>query len=168
MRRRAVSVIGGARVRDEAVLRLAEELGLGIRRAGWHLASGGMTGVMEAAARGFQAEPGPGIAVGILPTSRHDEGNPFLDLALPTGLGFTRNSLVVQAGDAVVVVGGESGTLSEVALAWQLGRPVAALVPAGGFGAELAGRRLDDRRDDAIFAAASVPEALAWLARVVV
>ncbi len=154
-------------MRDEGVLWLAEELGRGIRRAGYHLVSGGMTGVMEAVCRGFGGEPGPGVAVGILPTGRHDDGNAFLDLALPTGLGFTRNSLVVQGGDAVVIVGGESGTLSEIALAWQLGRPVAALVPAGGFGGELAGRRLDDRRDDVIFAAGSVPEALAWLGRVV-
>lgn len=166
MRGRAVAVIGGARVLDEAVLDLAERLGRGIRAAGWHLVCGGMTGVMEAACRGFQSVGGPGRAVGILPTAGREDGNRWLDVALPTGMGYTRNSLVVQGGDAVVVVGGESGTLSEIALAWQLGCPIAALVPAGGFGAELAGRRLDGRRDDEIVAVASVEEALAWLARV--
>ena len=154
-------------MRDEVVLRLAEELGRGIRAAGWHLVCGGMTGVMEAACRGFQSIPGPGRAVGILPTGRLDDGNRWLDVAIPTGMGFTRNSLVVQAGDAVVVVGGESGTLSEIALAWQFGRPIAALVPAGGIGAQLAGRQLDDRQATPIVAASSVDEALEWARRVV-
>ena len=163
MRLPAVSVIGGARVRDPDVIALAESLGRGIRELGAHLVCGGMTGVMEAACRGFQSVDGPGRAIGILPTTGQDDGNAFLDVALPTGMGYTRNSLVVQGGDAVVVVGGESGTLSEIALAWQLGRPIAALVSAGGFGAELGGRRLDGRRDDKIFAATTVAEAVGWL-----
>ena len=167
MRLPAVAVIGGARVRDPVVIGLAESLGRGIRELGAHLVCGGTTGVMEAVCRGFQGTEGPGRAIGILPTAGQDDGNDFLDVALPTGMGYTRNSLVVQGGDAVVVVGGESGTLSEIAFAWQLGRPVAALVPAGGFGAELAGRRLDGRRDDVIFAASSVDEALVWLRRFV-
>lgn len=168
MRLRAVAVVGGGRDGEDEVLREGtEELGRGIRTLGLHLVCGGGGGVMEAVCRGFQSVPGPGRAIGILPGSRHDDGNPFLDVALPTGLGHGRNVLVAHAGDALVVVGGESGTLSELALAWKLGRPVAALVPAGGFGAELAGRRLDDRRDDTVFPAPTVAAVLDWLAAVV-
>jgi len=165
-RRRVVSVIGGSREDDAKVLSLAFDLGRGIKRGGWHLACGGMTGVMEAACRGFQSTEGPGLAIGILLSGRREDGNAFLDLVLPTGLGLARNALVVQAGDAVVAVGGESGTLSEIALAWQYGRPVIGIVPAGGFGAELAGRTLDRRRDDVVRRAASVESALAILAEV--
>ena len=162
-RRRVVSVIGGSRESEAGVLRLAEDLGRGIKRAGWHLACGGMTGVMEAACRGFQSVEGPGLAIGILISGRREDGNPHLDVVLPTGLGLARNALVVQAGDAVVAVGGESGTLSEIALAWQYGRPVVGLLPAGGFGAELAGRALDGRRTDEVRRAGSVEEAMAIL-----
>jgi hypothetical protein len=119
-----------------------------------------MTGVMEATCKGFQSASGPGLAIGILISGRREDGNAFLDIVLPTSLGLARNALVVQAGDAVVAVGGESGTLSEMALAWQYGRPVIGLVAAGGFGAELAGRTLDRRRDDSVRGAASVDEAV--------
>jgi hypothetical protein len=166
-RRTVISVIGGAREDADDVLRLAEALGREIRRAGWDLACGGMTGVMEAACRGFQSTEGPGIAIGILPTRDGEGANVHLDLVLSTGMGLARNAIVVQAGHAVVAVGGESGTLSEIALAWQYGRPVVALVPAGGFGAELAGRALDRRRVDEVRSAHSVDEAIALLRRLV-
>ncbi len=165
-KRTVVAVIGGAREDDLAVLALAEHLGREIRRAGWDLACGGMTGVMDAACRGFQSIEGTGIAIGILPTRDGQGANAHLDLVLSTGMGLARNAIVVQAGDAVVAVGGESGTLSEIALAWQYGRQVVALVPAGGFGAELAGRALDRRRQDTVRAAHSVDEAIALLRRI--
>lgn len=165
-RRIVVSVIGAGREEDPEVLSLARELGREIKTAGWDLACGGLGGVMEAACRGFQEAAGQGIAIGILPGQGAAEGNLFLDLVLPTGMGPARNSLVVQAGDAVVAVGGGSGTLAEIALAWQYGRHVIALVGAGGFGAELAGRTLDRTRGDEIRPAASVAEAIAILHRV--
>ncbi|MFJ4851274.1 MULTISPECIES: TIGR00725 family protein [unclassified Streptomyces] len=86
---------------------------------------GGLGGVMEAACEGARAHGG--VTVGLLPGRDRAEGNPFLTVCLPTGLGELRNGLVVAAADAVVAVGGSWGTLSEVALAMRTGRPTVVL-----------------------------------------
>src|SRR5262249_60920724 len=96
-----------------------------IARAGAVLVCGGRGGVMAAAARGAAEERG--LVVGVLPGYRHREGNPYLSVVLPTGLGHARNALVAAAGDALIALPGEHGTLSEVALARVLGRPVVVL-----------------------------------------
>jgi uncharacterized protein (TIGR00725 family) len=77
---------------------------------------------MEAACRGAKAEGG--TTVGILPGDDRRAGNAFLDVALPTGMGEARNALVVKAADVVIAIGGEFGTLSEIALALRTGKPV--------------------------------------------
>lgn len=84
--------------------------------------TGGRTGVMEAASRG--AKEGGGTTLGILPGLERAEANEFVDLAVPTGLGEARNALVVRCADAVVAVGGEFGTLSEMALTLKAGKPL--------------------------------------------
>ena len=86
------------------------------------LVCGGLGGVMEAACRG--AKEAGGTTVGILPGADRDEANSFVDVAIPTGMGEARNALVVRAADAVVAIGGDYGTLSEVALALKAGKPV--------------------------------------------
>src|SRR5438034_1269460 len=93
--------------------------------AGAVLVCGGLGGVMEAAARG--AAEGGGTVIGILPGYDHRDANRHLTVALPTGLGYARNVLVAAAGDALIALPGGHGTLSEVALAQVLGRPVVAL-----------------------------------------
>lgn len=80
---------------------------------------------MEAACRG--AKSVGGTTVGILPGTDRSGSNPYLDVALPTGMGETRNALIVRAADVVVAVGGEYGTLSEIAFALKLGTPVVGL-----------------------------------------
>jgi len=126
---------------------------------------------MEAACRGAAearaAGEGSGIIVGILPGKSREEANRYCDVVIPTGLGFARNAIVALAGDAVILVGGGSGTLSEAALAWQFGKPVVALEPSGGWAAELAGRALDDRRKDVIVPASSPEEAVAIAVRLI-
>src|SRR5512136_42787 len=84
------------------------------------LLCGGLGGVMEAACRG--AKEAGGTTVGILPGT--EEGNPYLDIIIRTGLGHARNILVVLSADAVIAVGGGYGTLSEIAIALKTGRPV--------------------------------------------
>jgi uncharacterized protein (TIGR00725 family) len=86
---------------------------------------GGLGGVMEAACRGAKA--GGGRTVGILPGIDRAAANPFVDTAIPTGLGEARNALVVRAADALIAVGGGYGTLSEIALALKAGKPVVGL-----------------------------------------
>jgi uncharacterized protein (TIGR00725 family) len=84
------------------------------------LLSGGRGGVMEAAGRG--AKDAGGTAVGILPDT--GEGNPFLDVAIRTGMGYGRYVILVQSADAVVAIGGGYGTLSEIAVALKAGKKV--------------------------------------------
>jgi uncharacterized protein (TIGR00725 family) len=104
------------------VASLAEAVGAVAARAGATLVCGGLGGVMEAACRG--AKGVGGLTVGILPGSRRSAANPWVDVAIPTGLGELRNALVVRSADAVISVGGGFGTLSEVALALREGVPV--------------------------------------------
>ncbi len=91
---------------------------------------------MEAACRG--AKGAGGTTVGILPTDDRDAGNDHLDVALATGLGEIRNTLIVRGVDAVIAIEGEFGTLSEIGFALRIGKPVIGLntwdlsTPAGG------------------------------------
>src|SRR5579884_2207363 len=132
-----VAVCGSGRPLDPETERLAYQLGAEIARQQWTLICGGLGGVMEAAARG--AREAGGLVVGILPSDDRTTANLFCHVVIPTGFGIGRNVLVVQAADAVVLIGGGSGTLAEAALAWQLGKKIVALVPAGGWAKELAG-----------------------------
>ena len=103
----------------------AEAVGRGLAVAGCILVCGGLGGVMAAACRG--AKQAGGRTIGILPGEDRREANPWVDVAIPTGMGEARNLLVVRASDAVIAVGGEFGTLSEIAFALKLGRPVVGL-----------------------------------------
>ncbi|MGH2717215.1 MAG: TIGR00725 family protein [Actinomycetota bacterium] len=127
---------------DPAVADAAARVGALIAQAGAILVCGGGTGAMAAACRG--ANEAGGVTVGILPGVSREEANPWVSIAIPTGMGEARNALVVRAGDAVIAVGGGVGTLSEIALALKMGRPViglgtweARLPPFGGEGPEV-------------------------------
>jgi uncharacterized protein (TIGR00725 family) len=83
---------------------------------------GGLGGTMEAACRGARAAGG--TTLGLLPGLDRSDANPFVSMAVPTGLGEARNALVVRAADAVIALGGGYGTLSEIALALKAGKRV--------------------------------------------
>ena len=119
-----IGVIGGARA-DIASLEAAGQVGRLIAGAGAILVCGGLGGIMEAAARG--AKDAGGLTVGILPGSSPADANPFIDVPIATGLGFTRNSLVAMNTDALIAIDGEYGTLSEIAYGVILGKRVIGL-----------------------------------------
>lgn len=119
-----VAVVGSSVAsREEA--RTARALGRDLARRGAVVVCGGRGGVMESAARGCSEEDG--LCVGILPGNDAGEANPWVALPIATGLGEARNVLVVRAAEAVLAVGGGWGTLSEIALARKIGRPVGIL-----------------------------------------
>ncbi len=130
-----MAVVGGSSASEDAC-RAAEEVGRELGRLGAVVVCGGLAGVMAAACRGAKAEGA--TTVGILPGEDRQAANPWVDIAVPTGMGETRNALVVRSADALVAVGGEFGTLSEIALALKLGKPVVGIEtweltpPAGG------------------------------------
>lgn len=119
-----VAVSGGGRADDEAC-RLAEEVGRELALRGAVVVTGGLGGAMEAASRGAKGEHG--TTLGILPSDDRADANPWVDVAVATGLGEGRNVVLVRDADAVVAVAGEFGTLSEIALALALGKPVIGL-----------------------------------------
>jgi hypothetical protein len=112
---------------------------------------------MEAAAGG--AVKAGGKTVGILPTASRLEGNPYLTIAVATGLGEARNAVVVRTADVVIAVHGEFGTLSEIALALKMGKPVVGL---GTWELRKAGEPVD-----AIVRATSAEDAVAKAMRLV-
>lgn len=119
-----IGVAGGNEC-DAATYTLAEEVGAHIAEAGAVLVCGGRSGVMEAAAKG--ARLAGGVTIGILPGYNRNEANRFIEHAITTGLGQARNLLVVLNSDVLIAIGGEAGTLSEIALAIKHGIPVVAL-----------------------------------------
>jgi uncharacterized protein (TIGR00725 family) len=96
-------------------------LGRGIAERNAVLICGGLTGVMEHAARG--ARSAGGLTVGLLPDDDPEGANQFIDIAIATGLGHARNAILARTADGVVALGGGLGTLSEIALALRNGRP---------------------------------------------
>lgn len=122
-----VAVIG-PRAATEIQLQVAETIAHAFAKAGVAIIGGGKGGVMEASARGaFRAD---GIAIGLLPEDDAEGANPYLSVALPTGLGITRNALIARSALCLVAVGGGLGTLSEIALGLQWGKPVFAICDA--------------------------------------
>ncbi|HNX98002.1 MAG TPA: TIGR00725 family protein [Candidatus Aminicenantes bacterium] len=116
-----IGVIGGSQA-DREELDAAVEAGRLIASAGYTLVCGGLGGVMEAAARGA-SEKG-GAVIGILPGQSLADANPHVTVPIATGLGLLRNSLVVLNSEVLIATGGRYGTLSEIAYAGALGRPV--------------------------------------------
>lgn len=145
-----VAVIGAGHA-SPAQEQAARAVGSGLARAGITVVTGGLGGVMAAACQG--ARQAGGRTVGILPGLDRRAANAFVEVALPTGLGEARNLLVVRAADVVIAVGGEYGTLSELALALKAGIPV--------IGLDTWQLRRDGRDDDGVEVAASAEDAVA-------
>lgn len=121
--RMQIAVVGGGEC-SLHVREVAEELGRLLAEEGHTLLCGGLGGVMEAACRG-SAEAG-GTVVGILPGERGD-ANPHVGIKIATGMGHARNAIIVRSSDAVIALPGGYGTLSEIALALKMNRPVISL-----------------------------------------
>ena len=112
----------GARTSDENTLQTARELGQLLAQKGYTVICGGMGGVMEAVCRG--AKEAGGTTIGVLPGDDPAEANPFIDTVIVTGQGISRNLIIIRSAVAVIAISGGYGTLSELAFALQLGKPV--------------------------------------------
>ncbi|NOX90548.1 MAG: TIGR00725 family protein [Calditrichaeota bacterium] len=122
--KRLIAVIGGRECSPETEVR-AYQTGRLIAKNGFGLICGGMSGVMEASARGCKEEGG--ITVGVLPQDSAGYANPYIDIAIPTGMGIARNLIIVRSAEGIIAIDGGFGTLSELAFALQLGKPVVGL-----------------------------------------
>ena len=119
-----VAVVGSGAATGE-LYEMAWEVGRLVVERGGTVVCGGLSGVMEAAARGA-AEAG-GTAIGILPDEDRRRANEYLTYSIATGTGHARNLAVVCSGDVIIALSGEYGTLSEIGLARKVGRPVVSL-----------------------------------------
>ena len=160
-RMRVVSVIGDARLEEADAITECRELGAALIEAGFRIVTGGLGGVMTEISRGARSAPSwsDGRIVGVVPSYRASDANPWCDIVIPTGMQLGRNILVVAMGDVVLALGGGSGTLSEIAMAWQLGRPIVALGSRGWAG-RLTGEMIDGRSSDPIHGATDVADAV--------
>ena len=166
-RRPMVAVIGDASTDPAGAKAVAaRQVGALIIEQRWRLVTGGMGGVMKEASAGARASAAwvDGDIIGIAPGSDPAAANPFVDVVIATGMDHLRNSIVAHS-DAIIVIGGGAGTLSEIALGWIYRRPIVAL-PHEGWGSRLSGQKIDSRRryddipDDQIWAAQSPIEAV--------
>ncbi|KKO46569.1 hypothetical protein WG68_04505 [Arsukibacterium ikkense] len=163
-RSKQVSLVGNARILDPVIRELSSELGMLIAKNGYSLVCGGLGGVMEAACRGFkQCAETSGVTVGILPSFDAAQANEYIDIVIPTGLDVGRNQLVVASGFATIVIGGGAGTLSEVALASQINKPVILLKGSGGWADKITDDYLDQRENARVYHAHSVSEVITLL-----
>lgn len=124
MRPRIVGVIGGSELPTE-LYNAAERIGHEIARRRAVLITGGLTGAMEAASKGAKAAGG--LTIGILPGFSPSDANAYIDLPIVTGLSEARNILIVRTAHVLIAVGGGPGTLSEIAFALKLEKPVISL-----------------------------------------
>ncbi len=119
-----IAVIGGGSCsREEA--KMAEQVGRELAKRGAALVCGGLGGIMEAACKGASAEGG--TTIGILPGDDRNSANPYVEIPIVTNLGYARNVAVVKSSQAVIAVGGNYGTLSEISHALQSGITVIGL-----------------------------------------
>ncbi len=116
-----VSVTGSSEATGDEV-EVAYKVGRLIARHGWVLICGGRGGIMEAVCKGAVEEGG--ITVGIMMTQSGEDANPYVKIKINTGLGHSRNFIVVASGEFVVSIGGRWGTLSEIAFARILGKKI--------------------------------------------
>jgi uncharacterized protein (TIGR00725 family) len=125
-RSKQISVVGsGSCGQDSEAWRLAEEVGRRLAEAGVTVVCGGLGGVMEAVSRG--AAEADGEVIGIVPGVSVEDANAHCTHVVASAIGYARNIAVVASGDAVIAVGGEWGTLSEIGHARTFGKTVVAL-----------------------------------------
>jgi len=161
-RRLVISVVGSAGQLPPELKKTCHQLGEKIIDAGFRLVTGGLSGVMAAVSEGGRTSENwkEGSIIGILPGYDRNTANPWVDFIVPTGMQYARNTLVAACADVVIGVHGRSGTLSELALAWQMNKPVIVLAKTGGWAEKVAGMHLDDRRENPVIGVYSVEEAI--------
>ena len=110
--------------------KIAYEIGYEVAKSNCVLITGGLGGVMKAASHG--AHDANGLTVGIIPQDNASFANEFCDVVIPSGMGLTRDFLTALSADGVIIVGGGSGTLSEICAAYIHKKPIVAIRNTGG------------------------------------
>ena len=125
------------------------------------LITGGLGGVMRAASHG--AHDAGGLIVGIIPQNDFSLANEFCDIVIPSGMGLMRDFLNALSADGVIVIGGGSGTLSEICAAYMYKKPIVALKNSGGTASKYADQFLDHRKNVQIIGVETADEAIKYV-----
>ncbi len=168
MARKVIAICGDAICEENThKYQVAYDIGKALVEHGYRIQTGGGYGVMAAAFKGAHSAENykEGDTIAILPYFDRTNTNEYADIAIPTGLDLYRNLIVANA-DAVIVVGGGAGTLSEAALAWSMKRLIIAIDSVDGWSKQLAGKALDHRKrypsipEDVVYAASNAEEVI--------
>jgi len=144
-----IAVVGDSSCPPEET-KVAETVGELLAQRGAIVICGGLGGVMAAACRGAKAKGG--LAIGVLPGEDASMANPWVGIPIVTGVGYARNMAVVKSAQAVIAIGGNYGTLSEIAYALKSNIPV--------IGLNTWSLSRNGREDDPIIRANSAQEAV--------
>ena len=166
--KKTIAVIGDSNIpKDSKEYQLAYKLGKALIDNGYKVQTGGLGGVMEASMKGAKdsSKYSKGDTIAIIPSNNEKEVNDYADVVIPTGLDILRNGKVVDA-DAVISIGGGAGTLSEIAMAWQLFKLIVSFTNFGGWSEKLAGMPIDERerylgnKNDVVMGVSTIEEAI--------
>jgi len=163
--KKIIAVIGNANIENDIEKQeISYNLGQLIIDSGFILATGGFGGVMEYASKGARKSKNytENSIIGVLPDYSSENANKFIDIAIPTGFGLARNLMLISMSNAVIAVGGGSGTLNEISASWQMNKLIIGL-QVNGWSEKLCGKALDERRNDIIFCAKNAKEAIELL-----
>ncbi len=141
--------------------KLAYDMGSNIAKSNSVLITGGLGGVMRAASHG--AHDAGGLIVGIIPQNDFSLANEFCDIVIPSGMGLMRDFLNALSADGVIVIGGGSGTLSEICAAYMYKKPIVALKNSGGTASKYADQFLDHRKNVQIIGVETADEAIKYV-----
>jgi uncharacterized protein (TIGR00725 family) len=153
-----IAIIENANIEKQKV---SFELGKLVIDNGFILATSGLGGVMEYASQGARASKKyiENSIIGILPDYNSDSANKYIDIAIPTGFGLARNLMLISMSNAVIAVGGGSGTLNEISASWQMNKLIIGL-QVKGWNEKLCGNAIDERRNDIIYCAKNAQKAI--------
>ena len=139
----------------------AYEAGKEVANSNSVLITGGLGGVMKAASHG--AKDANGLTIGIIPQDDSSLANEYCDIVIPSGMGLSRDFLNALSADGVIVVGGGSGTLSEICAAYMYKKPIVALKNSGGIASKYADEYLDHRKNIKIVGVETPQQAIKYI-----
>ncbi|MGI0083129.1 MAG: TIGR00725 family protein [Nitrosopumilaceae archaeon] len=141
--------------------KVAYETGAEVAKSGSVLITGGLGGVMRAACHG--AKDADGLTVGIIPQNDPSFANEYCDIVIPSGIGLARDFLNALSADGIIVIGGASGTLSEMCAAYMHKKPIVVIKNTGGMADKFADQYLDHRQNIKIVGVNSPKEAVKYI-----
>lgn len=159
MRRPLIAIVGHGMHAKEEHIKVAEEVGREIAKKGGIVLCGGHSfGVMDAVAKGVQSENG--LTIGIIPEDNLSKTSKYVDVPIVTGIGYARNQIIAFSCDAMIVVGGGVGSLTETAYAYRYSKPVIVIEGLGSIVEQYIGKYMDEKKAIKIVGAKNAKEAV--------